>query len=447
MPYTGHSPDEEKDLLAAIGVGRFDDLIQALPQSLRLTRPVGIPPGMSELELRRLFDEAERGNYDPRRTPSFIGAGLYDHDIPAVVRHMTLRSEFYTAYTPYQAEVAQGTLMTIFEFQTMVCELTGMDVANASMYDAGSAAAEAALLAATATSRTKILVARSFHPHHRAIMETYGHSPGLEFVDLGGENPLTAAEVTAACDSRTAALVVQQPNFLGGIENLAELAEAAHAAGALFVVSADPVSLGILEPPGRLGADIVVGEGQNLGNPPSYGGPACGLFACKKDLVRRLPGRLVAETVDVEGRRGFVLTLQTREQHIRREKATSNICTNNNLVALGFTITLALLGPAGLAEMSKLCLQKARYAESRLVKIPGVKRDPLGPFFCEFAIRLPKPASQVIDRVYRDSGILAGFDLGRVNPAWGDRLLVAVTEKRTREEIDSLAASMGRVLA
>ncbi len=356
MPYTGHSEGEERELLRAIGVSSFDELVQAVPETLRRRKPLDIPPGQTEMELRRLFLDAARRNYDPQTTPSFLGGGLYDHDIPAVVRHMTLRSEYYTAYTPYQAEVSQGTLMTIYEFQTMVCELTGCDVANASMYDAGSAAAEAALLAAHATGRNKILVSGSFHPHHRSILETYGRSPGLHFVDVDGPRALTPADFKGKIDAETAAVLIQQPNFFGGIESIAPLAAEAHAHQALLIVSADPVALALLEAPGRLGADIVVGEGQNLGNPVSYGGPACGLFACKRDLIRRLPGRLVAETVDADGRRGFVLTLQTREQHIRREKATSNICTNNNLVALGMTIALSLLGPAGLREMANLCL-------------------------------------------------------------------------------------------
>ncbi|MDM7916033.1 MAG: aminomethyl-transferring glycine dehydrogenase subunit GcvPA [Candidatus Eisenbacteria bacterium] len=447
MPYTGHGPGEEKELLRAIGVSRFEELIPDLPESLRLGRPIDIPKGQSELEVRRLFREAEIKNYDPATTPSFLGGGLYDHDVPAAVQHMLLRSEFYTAYTPYQPEVSQGTLMAIFEFQTMVSELTGLPVANASMYDAGSAAAEAALMASGATGRNKILVARTFHPHHRAILETYGVPPGLSFVDVGTEGPLSPAELAKHLDGETAALLVQQPNFLGGIETLGPIADAVHAAGALLVVSSDPVALARLEAPGKLGADIVVGEGQNLGGGPAFGGPACGLFACKKELIRRLPGRLVAETVDREGRRGFVLTLQTREQHIRREKATSNICTNNSLVALGFTITLSLLGPGGLSRMADLCLQKAHYLEKSLTSIPGVRREPQGPFFFEFALRLPRPAAEVARAIYDEERILAGIDLGRVRPEWKDRLLVAVTEKRTREEMDRLAAAMRRVLA
>ncbi|MBM3288367.1 MAG: aminomethyl-transferring glycine dehydrogenase subunit GcvPA [Candidatus Eisenbacteria bacterium] len=447
MPYTGYGSQEEKELLRSIGVERFEDLVTALPESLRLKGPVDVPPGQTELELRRLFNEAALANYDPNLTPSFLGGGLYDHDIPAVVQHMQLRSEFYTAYTPYQPEVAQGTLMTIFEFQSMVCDLTGLDVANASMYDAGSAAAEAALLAAAATGRDRILVAGTLHPHHREILKTYGLPPGLRFVDVGGEEPLRPADLAPHIDGETAALVLQQPNFFGSIESIGPLAEAVHAKGALLIVEADPVALALLAPPGELGADIVVGEGQSLGSPPSYGGPACGLFACTRALIRRLPGRLVAETVDRDGRRGFVLTLQTREQHIRREKATSNICTNNNLVALAFTITLAMLGPAGLKEMASLSLQKAHYLERALAAIPGVKRSPGGPFFREFALTLPRPAGEVIDAIYRDARILAGIDLGRLVPGGSNRLLVAVTEKRTRQEMDLFASALERSLA
>ena len=446
MPTTGHSPLEEARLLEEIGVASFEDLIAAIPSDLRLREPVAIPAGESELELRRLFLEAEKGNYDPERTPSFLGGGLYDHDIPAMVGHMQLRSEFYTAYTPYQAEVSQGTLMTIFEFQTMVCELTGLDVANASMYDAGSAAAEAALLAAGVTGRSRILAARGLHPHHRAILETYGKAPGLEFIDVGTGAALAPSDLEGTLDEQSAALIVQQPDFFGLIASIAPLAEAAHAAGALLIVSADPVCLALLEAPGKLGADIVVGEGQTLGSPPNYGGPAAGLFACSRALIRKLPGRLVAETVDVEGRRGFVLTLQTREQHIRREKATSNICTNNNLVAFGFTVALARLGPAGLRRMAVQSLQKAHYLERALTSLPGVRREPPGPFFLEFAVHLPRPAATVIAEVYRREGLLAGIDLGRFDPSWTNRMLVAVTEKRTRGEIDRLVAAVERAL-
>jgi glycine dehydrogenase subunit 1 len=329
----------------------------------------------------------------------------------------------------------------------MICELTGMEVANASMYDAGSAAAEAALLASGATGRKKVLLARTLHPHHRDIIATYGTPPGLEFVEVGGQGPLGVADLAGNLDEETAALVLQQPNFFGLIETINPLAEAVHKKGALLVVSADPVCLALLEAPGKQGADLVVGEGQSLGNPPAFGGPACGLFACTKNLIRRMPGRIVAETVDADGNRGFVLTLQTREQHIRREKATSNICTNNNLVALGVTVTLALLGPKGLRRMAELSLQKAHYLEEKLAKIPGVERDPPGSFVHEFVVRLPRRASEVIAEIYRESGILAGIDLGRFDSTWRDRILIAVTEKRTREEIDALSAAVAGALA
>jgi glycine dehydrogenase subunit 1 len=447
MAYTGHTPQEASKLLEAIGVSEFESLLAGIPKELRLTSPIAIPPGQSEMEVRRLFHQAEQGNYDPRNTPSFLGGGLYDHDIPAIVDHMLLRSEFYTAYTPYQAEVAQGTLMTIYEFQTMVCELTGMEVANASMYDAGSAAAEAVLLAAGATGRRKILVAGSLHPHYQAILRTYGVPPGLDFVEVGGEGPLVKNQLERHLDGETAALLIQQPNYFGLIEAIPPLAEAVHAKGGLLVVSVDPVCMALLEAPGRLGADIVVGEAQSLGSPPNFGGPACGFFAGKKEQIRRLPGRIVGETVDADGRRGFVLTLQTREQHIRRERATSNICTNNNLVALGVTIALATLGPKGLRRMAELSLQKAHYLEESLTLLPGVERDPGGAFVHEFALRLPRPAHEVIETMHRNAGILAGIDLGRVRPEWRDRLLVAVTEKRSREEMDSLTAAMKEVLA
>ncbi|MBD3161421.1 MAG: aminomethyl-transferring glycine dehydrogenase subunit GcvPA [Candidatus Eisenbacteria bacterium] len=447
MLYVGHTPQEEEHLLRTIGVKRFEDLIASIPESMRLKKPIAIPAGESEIEVRRLFQESERRNYDPRVVPSFLGGGIYDHVIPSVVNHIQLRSEFYTAYTPYQAEVAQGTLMTIFEFQTMICELTGMEVANASMYDAGSAAAEAVLLASGATGRRRILVARSLHPHHRAILETYGRPSGLEFVDVGGEEALTPDELRDVLDGETAALLVQQPSYLGAVESLGPLADAVHDQGGLLVVSADPVPLALLEAPGKQGADVVVGEGQSLGNPPSYGGPAAGFFATTMKLVRRLPGRLVGETVDADGRRGFVLTLQTREQHIRREKATSNICTNNNLIALGFTVTLALLGPRGLRKMAEQSLQKAHYLEERLAPLPGIRRQPEGAFFREFCLRLPVPASEAIAKIYAEAGILAGIDLGRVHRDWQDRLLVAVTEKRTREELDAYVEAMRRVVS
>jgi glycine dehydrogenase subunit 1 len=465
--YVGHGPAEERDMLRAIGVASFEDLLAGIPKSARQRTPVDIPPGMSEEELRRLFHSLGARNYDPEKVPSFLGAGLYDHLIPAAIRQLTLRSEFYTAYTPYQAEVAQGTLATIYEFQSILCELTGMDVANASVYDGGSAAAEAALLASSTTGRQRVLVSAGLHPHARQVMETYADGPGLELVTVPlaaeGRTDLAALRIALGASGSggnaadgsagggsvaggTAALVLQNPNFFGIVEDAAPLVEAAHGAGALAVISADLVSLGLLESPGVLGADIAVGEAQSCGNPPQYGGPLCGYFAAKKELVRRMPGRLVAEGKDQDGHRGFVLTLQTREQHIRRDKATSNICTNNNLVALGVTIYFTLLGPEGLRETADQCLQKAHYLEAKLVAIPGVRRVHAGPFFQEFAIELPVPAGPMVARMLRDEGILAGLDLARIDAKRTRQLLVAVTEKRTRAELDRYAEVLAKSL-
>jgi glycine dehydrogenase subunit 1 len=461
--YVGHGPAEERDMLRAIGVSSFEDLLVGVPATARQRDPVDIPPGMSEEELRRLFRGLGARNYDPEKVPSFLGAGLYDHLIPAAIRQLTLRSEFYTAYTPYQAEVAQGTLATIYEFQSILCELTGMDVANASVYDGGSAAAEAMLLASSATGRNRVLVSAGLHPHARQVMETYADGPGLELVTvpLAADGRTDLAALHAAVDGsgapgnsaggtaaggNAAALVLQNPNFFGIVEEAGPLVQAAHGAGALAVISADLVSLGLLESPGAVGADIAVGEAQSCGNPPQYGGPLCGYFAARKELVRRMPGRLVAEGKDQDGHRGFVLTLQTREQHIRRDKATSNICTNNNLVALGVTVYFTLLGPEGLRETADQCLQKAHYLEAKLAAIPGVRRVHAGPFFQEFAIELPVPAGPVVARMLRDEGILAGLDLGRIDAGRTRQLLVAVTEKRTRPELDRYAEILAKSL-
>jgi glycine dehydrogenase subunit 1 len=445
--YIGHGPEEEKEMLAAMGAASFEDLLQGVPPKCRLRGGTPIPRGESEAELRRLFSELAAKSYDVERTPSFLGAGLYDHIIPAAIRQITLRSEFYTAYTPYQPEVAQGTLATVFEFQSLMAELTGMDVANASVYDGGSAAAEAILLAAGATGRKRILVAAGVHPSTRQIMSTYGEGPGLQLETIpskGGQSDLTALRALLRDD--VAAVVIQNPNFFGCLEEVGPVVAAAHAVGALVVLSVNLVSLGLLESPGALGADVAVAEAQCFGNPPQFGGPLCGVFAARKDLVRRMPGRLVAEARDTEGHRGFVLTLQTREQHIRRDKATSNICTNNNLVALGVTLYFTLLGGSGVREVAGQSLQKAHYLEEKLVQIPGVSRVYPAPFFHEFVLQLPKPASEVVGRMLLREHILPGLDLGRIRSEWKNQLLVAVTEKRTKDEMDRYAAALLRNL-
>jgi glycine dehydrogenase subunit 1 len=438
MPgHVGHGSAEEREMLAAIGVTSFEDLLRGIPEAARLDGPTPIPGAQSEEEVRRLFTILGGRNYNPVTTPSFLGGGLYDHVLPAAIRQITLRSEFYTAYTPYQPEVSQGTLATVFEFQSLMTELTGMDVANASLYDGFSAAAEAVLLAAGATGRNRVLLAGGLHPHAAQVVQTYTSGPGLQIETVPLNDGVTYLEaLRGALRADVAAVVLQNPNFFGSVEDLGPMIEATHAAGALAIVSANLVSLGLLEPPGALGADIAVAEAQCFGNPPSYGGPLCGVFAARKDLVRRMPGRLVAEAVDSDGHRGFVLTLQTREQHIRREKATSNICTNNTLVALGVSLYFTLLGPRGLREVATQCVQKAHYLERELTRIPGVARVHSGPFFHEFVLELPRPARAVVDRLLLKDHILAGLDLGRFDPLWSNRLLVAVTEKRTVEEMD-----------
>jgi glycine dehydrogenase subunit 1 len=443
--YLGYGPDEEKEMLTAIGVSSFEELLRGIPASARMKGLTPIPPGQSEAELRRLFAELSARNYDVERTPSFLGAGLYDHVLPAAIRQITLRSEFYTAYTPYQPEVSQGTLATVFEFQSLMAELTGMDVANASVYDGASAAAEGILLACAATGRKRVLVSAGMHPHAREVMETYADGPDLvlESIPLReGRTDLVALKELLR--SETAAVVLQNPNFLGCVEEVAPAVTVVHEAGAKAIVSANLIALGLLESPGACGADLAVAEAQCFGNPHSFGGPLCGVFAAGKDLVRRMPGRLVAEARDSDGHRGFVLTLQTREQHIRREKATSNICTNNNLVALGVTLYFTLLGGDGLREVAGQCLQKAHYLQEKLTAIPGVTRVYSSPFFHEFVLGLPRPAKEVLGKMLLREHILAGLDLGRYDQAWSNHLLVAVTEKRTREEMDRYAAALAR---
>ncbi len=445
MSTIGLSADEERRMLRDIGVARFEDLLEAVPQALRLDRPPPIGGPLSEIELRRRFRDWSRLN-DADRAVSFMGGGLYDHYVPAAVDALAMRSEFATAYTPYQPEVAQGTLTVIFEFQSMIAELTGCDVANASLYDGATAAVEAALLARAQTRRARVVVAGALHPHTLQVLTTYLDGKDLTVVpDRGG--PCAPDDLKNAMGADVACVLYQHPNFFGLLENPAAIHALAHEAGALAIASCDPIALALLEPPGRTpgaggGADIVVGEGQALGNPPSFGGPLLGFFACRKDLVRRMPGRLAAETVDRHGRRGFVLTLQTREQHIRREKATSNICTNQGLLALRATIYMGLLGREGLRDVASTCVQKAHYAAERAAALPGFRLAHGGPFFREFVLECPIDAAQVVNAA-RGRGILPGVDLGQFRPEWKRWLLVAVTEQRTRAEIDRWVEALG----
>jgi glycine dehydrogenase subunit 1 len=445
--FIANTTAEQRQMLGVIGAGSIEDLLVKIPAKARLSRPLSIAPALAETDLVRHMRALAARNADADSHACFMGAGSYDHYVPSPISHMVLRGEFLTAYTPYQPEASQGTLRTIYEYQTMIAELTGMDVANASIYDGASSLAEAALMAHAVTERKEIVLSRGVNPLYRRATATYCEGPGIRLRDTAvpdGVTDLAAAKKLVS--PKTAALVIQTPNFYGCLEDVAAAAEIAHAAGALLVVVADPVNLGVLEAPGKLGADIVVGEGQGLGVPMSFGGPNLGVFAAKKDLVRRMPGRLVGATVDKDGRRGFVLTLQTREQHIRRAKATSNICTNVALCALMATIYLATLGRRGLVRVGELSTAKAHYAAERLTKAPGVSLRFAQPFFKEFALKLPKSPERVVARLAKQ-GILAGVPLKAFDRALADCLLVAVTEKRTKAEVDAFAEALAKAVA
>lgn len=442
MPYIPHTPDDRQAMLDAIGVASVEELFDMVPAELRLHRDLKLPAAMGELELSTHLGALAAQNIPAGQSVSFLGAGSYDHFIPALVDFVSSRSEFYTAYTPYQPEASQGTLQAMFEYQTLITQLTGMDVSNASLYDGGSAVAEAVLMALETTRRWgRVVLAGSVHPEYRQVLATYLANLDVELVTLATPSgAVTPEDLAAAVNDQTACVLVQHPNFFGCLEEVETLAEITHKAGALLVVSVDPISLGLLKRPGEYGADIVVAEGQSLGNPMAFGGPYLGIMACREPFVRRLPGRLVGQTVDRRGKRCWVLTLQTREQHIRREKATSNICTNQGLMALRAAVYLASMGPTGLHAVAELCLQKSRYAFGRLTASKTVQPVFDRPTFKEFVVRVS--GGRVDDRLEAATkqGIFAGVPLARWYPDLADCLLVAVTEKRTKSEIDRLAA-------
>ncbi len=423
-------------MLARLACARFEDLLAPVPEGVRLTRPLEVPAAAPEWEVRRRLEALAARNSHTGQMISFLGGGAYDHFIPAAVSHITQRSEFATAYTPYQAEVSQGTLQAIFEFQTAIARLVGLPVANASLYDGATASAEAALVALAETGGKQVVVSEAVHPSTRAVMTTYlsGHrlKPRVVKTPDGITDP---AEVTSRLGRKPGCVLVSQPNVFGQIEDIEALAEAAHARGALLIVCVDPIALGLLEAPGKQNADIVVGEGQSLGLALSFGGPYLGFFAARHELMRRLPGRLIGLTEDGQGRRAFVMTLQTREQHIRRERATSNICTNQGLCALAATVYLSLMGKQGLVRTARLCLQKAHYLADSLSGLTGFRLRYPGPFFKEFVLETPTSPATLIRRLGKE-GMLAGVDLGRLQNSWRGGLLVAVTEKRTRQQMD-----------
>lgn len=438
--YLPLTDEERREMLAVLGMRSQEELLAPISAGLRLSTPPPLPGPLSEAELVEEFRAFAETNADLIHHPSYLGAGAYLHFIPAVVDHLAGRAEFYTAYTPYQPEMSQGLLQAIFEFQTMIAELCGLPLANASLYDGATAAVEAALMAADQTKRRRIIMARTLHPHYREVLRTYLRPRGLELVELPvGNGRLDPAGLPL--DREAAALIVGYPNFFGQIEDLGSLAEAAHAAGACLIAAANPIALGFLEAPGALGADLVVGEGQPLGSWPCFGGPSLGFMACRAEFLRRLPGRLVGQTVDAEGRRGFVLTLQTREQHIRRERATSNICSNAALLALRAAVYLAALGPGGLRAVAAQSAAAAHLAAERLCAGGRFALLFPGPYFHEFALRTTVPPARLNAALW-EQGIIGGLDLAPYYPELGPAVLLAFTELASAGEIERLVRIM-----
>jgi glycine dehydrogenase subunit 1 len=446
LRYIPNSPEERTAMLHQIGLRSADDLFASIPEELRLSRPLDTPAALSEIELLAGFERMAANNRASRR-PSFMGAGAYSHYIPTIVDHIISRSEFFTAYTPYQPEISQGTLQVIFEFQTLVCQLTGMDVANASMYDGSTALAEAVLMAERVTKRSKVIACGAIHPEYLEVVNTYVQHAGIELqhVDFDKSSGQVAGGI-AHLDDKTAAIVVQSPNFFGCLEDVSALAEQAHAVGALLIVAiTEAMSLGLLRSPGDAGADIVIAEGQSFGVPLSFGGPYVGLFATRDKYARQLPGRLVGEAYDKQGRRGFVLTLATREQHIRREKATSNICTNEGLIALAATVYMETMGRRGLRDVAVQCAQKAAYTARRIAEIEGFSLPFSAPRFNEFVVRAPGNAAAFLSRLATEHGISGGLPLSRYFKDRPNDFLVCVTEINSRAEIDALVAGVAKV--
>jgi len=444
-PYLALTDDDREEMLRTIGVASIDELFRDVPAGVRFDRELDLEPALSEHELSAHLSELAARNVDSTRELSFLGAGIYDHYVPGVVDAVLQRGELLTAYTPYQPEMSQGVLQAIFEYQTAICELTGMDVSNASGYDGTTVTADACFVAKHATGRSKVVVTEATNPQVRQVVKTYAVGFGLEVVEVPHDGGTTDPEAIRRAADGAAAVFFQQPNVFGCLEPAPELAAAANDAGALPVAHVDPLSLGVLEAPGAYGCAIALGEGQAAGNFPSFGGPHYGFLAARNEYIRRMPGRIVGETVDAAGERGYVLTLQTREQHIRREKATSNITTNQTLLALGGLVYLTWLGPQGLRELGETCLSLAAYAQERLAERAGLELlFPERTTFKEFAVRVGRNARDVV-RAARERGVHPGYALGRDYAGMDDVLLVAVTEKRTPQEIDRLAEVLAEV--
>ena len=442
MSYWSNSEPDIKTMLKAIGVRDFEELIRNIPKDLRFNGEYDLPDGLSELEARDLLESLANKN---KTLVPFAGAGAYDHYVPAIVDEIAARPEFYTSYTPYQPEVSQGNLQVMYEFQSLICAITGMDVTNASMYEAGSALAEAILLSIGHTRNKKVLMPSTLNPRYKSVVKTYLNNIDVQVVEIPVNNFILNYDFAAReLDDSTACVVVQSPNYFGFVEDVAKLDALREGKKALLIHLYDPISLGVLKPPADFHADIAVAEGQALGNHLNFGGPYVGLFSAKQELVRKMPGRIAGETEDVDGRRGYVMTLQTREQHIRREKATSNICTNSGLLTVRAAIYLSALGKNGFRQVSNLCLQKAHYLAEQLSKISDVKLASDAPFFKEFTVELPKPANEVI-KAFAEEGILAGVSLEKENLP--NHLLIAVTEKRSLRELDRYVELMKSVVS
>ncbi len=445
MRYTQFADDEVARALGTIGVDSIESLFSLIPEALRFRGSLNIPSGLSEPELLEDATTLTARNRDCDQLVCFLGAGAYDHFIPTVVDALSGQTEFLTAYTPYQAEASQGILQLFYEFQTMICMLTGMDVANASLYEVGSAAAEAVLMAKGITRRREVIVAESVHPDTRRVLDTYLHSQDMEILAVPApDGVVDERALSGALGDSTAAVLLQTPNLFGCIERLDRIVPVVHDCGALAVVSTDPIACGVLKPPGAFDVDIVVGEGQALGIPLQYGGPYLGLLAGREKFLRKMPGRVVGSTKDTEGRRGFCLALQTREQHIKRERATSNICTNQGLMAVRAAVYMAAMGRRGITEVATQCLDKAHYAAARIAELDGYELCFSAPFFKEFAVRTSRGVGAAL-AACRDRGILGGVPLARFDERWSDRFLVAVTERRSKVQIDNLVAALDSV--
>lgn len=445
MTYIPNTDANRRAMMNDIGIDSVEELLTVIPPEVRLKAQLNLPPALSELELLDKMDQMAAQNASADRMVSFVGGGMYDHFVPSAISHLAGRSEFLTSYTPYQPEVSQGTLQGIYEYQTMICELTGLDVANASMYDGASATAEAALLARAATQRNHVIMAGNVHPHYTETVCTYAHGPGLEVETLPcPKGTIDTEQLASVISDNTACVIVQNPNFFGCLEPMQAIEGIVHSVGALLVMVVDPISLGIIESPGAYGADIAVGEGQSMGNQVSYGGPALGFFAAKDRFVRRMPGRIAGKTIDSENRSGYVLTLQAREQHIRRDKATSNICTSQQLNALMATIYLSLIGKEGLKQIAELCLHKSHYAAQKIAELKNYKLFFDNPFFKEFVVQTPTHPGEIVAKLSKEQ-LLAGIDLQRF-PSLGieNGLLIAVTERRTRAQIDRLVEALSQ---